>query len=173
VGETYRFVLPRLGTLIWAGILTVLVIYLGLILCIVPGIIFACWFWLTTPAVVVENLKATKAMSRSKALVSGNLGKVFVIGFVVFCIALVVNWACGTISGLLSAGAAQENRLLALIIQQVVALVGQVLVAPIGAAACILFYYDMRIRKEAFDLEMLANSMGGAGGPPNVGTPVQ
>ena len=31
---------------------------------------------------------------------------------------------------------------------------------PIGAAASILLYYDLRIRKEGFDLDMLAQSLG-------------
>jgi hypothetical protein len=30
---------------------------------------------------------------------------------------------------------------------------------PISATAMVLLYYDLRIRKEGFDLEMLAQSM--------------
>ena len=32
--------------------------------------------------------------------------------------------------------------------------------APISAAAYVLLYYDLRIRKEGFDLQMLAQSVG-------------
>jgi len=34
------------------------------------------------------------------------------------------------------------------------------LVVPIGQAATVLLYYDSRMRKEGFDLEMLAKEMG-------------
>ena len=39
-------------------------------------------------------------------------------------------------------------------------------VAPIGTIAMILFYYDIRIRKEGFDLQMLASSLGVEPVPP-------
>jgi hypothetical protein len=44
-------------------------------------------------------------------------------------------------------------------VQQLVSIIPQILATPIGASAFILLYYDLRIRKEGFDLEMLARSM--------------
>ncbi|MHC4733758.1 MAG: hypothetical protein ACYTDW_04770 [Planctomycetota bacterium] len=83
VGQAYKFVLPKFLTLIGAGFLVSLIAGLGFMMCIVPGVIFGLWFALTTPSIIVENLRATKGMSRSKALASGNLGKIFCIGFLV------------------------------------------------------------------------------------------
>ena len=88
VGQAYRFVWPNFLNLIGAGILVVLVVYLGLLLLVVPGIIFGLWFALTTPAIVVENLKVIEGMSRSKALASGNLGKILSVGFLI----IVISW---------------------------------------------------------------------------------
>ena len=51
---------------------------------------------------------------------------------------------------------------------QLASVVGQILVAPIGATAYILLYYDLRIRKEGFDLQMLASSIGSGQGEINV-----
>ena len=46
---------------------------------------------------------------------------------------------------------------------------GTILATPISAVAFILLYYDLRIRKEGFDLEMLSQTLGGsAPAPPPV-----
>ena len=77
VGQAYQYVLPRLGSMIWASILVGVVVVLGFLLLVVPGVIFSLWFALTVQIVVLERLAASKGMSRSRALTSGNLGKVF------------------------------------------------------------------------------------------------
>jgi hypothetical protein len=45
------------------------------------------------------------------------------------------------------------------------------LVIPIVTIAMSLFYYDMRVRKEGFDLQVMMSAVGGAApassGPPN------
>ncbi len=82
IGQAYQFALPKAVTLVLAAICVGLVVGLGFLLLVVPGVIFALWFFLTTPAIVVENHSATSGMSRSKALVAGNLGKAFAVGLV-------------------------------------------------------------------------------------------
>jgi hypothetical protein len=171
VGQAYRFVWPKFLTLIGAGILVVLIVYLGLLLLVVPGIIFGLWYCLTTPAIVVENLKATEGMSRSKALASGNLGKIFSVGFLVMVIAWVVNIAFTYPVHLLRPILFFDNETLMLFVSQLSSMVAQILVVPIGATAYILLYYDLRIRKEGFDLQMLANSIGSGQGVADVSQP--
>jgi hypothetical protein len=171
VGQAYRFVWPKFLNLIGAGILVVLVVYMGFFLLVVPGIIFALWFALTTPAIVVENLKVIEGMSRSKALASGNLGKILSVGFLVIVISWVVGIPFGIAGNFLGRILFFNNILLMTFIYQLTAVVGQILIVPIGAIAYILLYYDLRIRKEGFDLEMLANSIGSGQGGINVGQP--
>jgi hypothetical protein len=55
------------------------------------------------------------------------------------------------------AGLANETAGVAII--QLFTVVGTVLVTPISSAATILLYYDLRIRKEGFDLEQLAQRL--------------
>jgi len=171
VGEAYRFVLPKLVTIVVAGTLVFLAILAGVLMIVVPGIIFWMWFCLTAQVVVIEDVRATRAMSRSKWLVSGDLGKVFLVGLLVFVLTLIISlifswvgaligrWAAGAPTAASASGMPQINPTIELI-KQLVTLVGEVLVRPIGAAAMILLYYDLRIRKEGFDLEMLAARMG-------------
>lgn len=159
VKGAYTSVLPVFPTMILAGILVGLVVFVGFLLLIVPGVIFSLWFALVMPAIIVERSGPTEAMGRSKSLVGGNLGRVFLVSLVVG----VIGWVAGGAAGLVSVGIASlmpENLfLLQQAIQQLLSLGARIAVAPIGAAAFILLYYDLRIRKEGFDLEMLADQM--------------
>jgi hypothetical protein len=61
-------ILPLLG----AGILTYLIIVLGLLLFVVPGLIFMSWFSLTFFVMFDEGLGAIASMKRSKELAKGH-----------------------------------------------------------------------------------------------------
>lgn len=159
VGDAYSFVFPKIWTLIWASILVGLVIMVGLMLFVVPGIIFMFWFILTTQAIVIEDIKARRGMSRSKSLVSGNLNKVFLLSLIIIVISIIVNFITGFIPGLFGPFL-KESFTAFIVIRQLSSLVGTVLITPVWAAAFILLYYDLRIRKEGFDLEMLAQRLG-------------
>jgi hypothetical protein len=160
VGEAYRFVLPKVGTLVWASILVFVVVLIGYMLLIVPGVIFSLWLMLTTQAIIVEGRPASAAMGRSKALTSGNLGKVFGLAFVIFIISIIISAVFTFVGGLAFAGALAAGATVASLVSEIISVIGQILVAPISATAFILLYYDLRIRKEGFDLEMLAQTMG-------------
>jgi hypothetical protein len=160
VGEAYRMVLPRLVTIVVAGILVGIVVMFGMILLIVPGIIFALWFSLTTPAIVLEDLGATAGMGRSRRLVSGNLGKVFGVGFIAVIIALIIGYLFGFLGSFVASRLGDVNDPGYLLVSQLFSLAGQIASTPISATATILLYYDLRIRKEGFDLEMLTQRLG-------------
>lgn len=171
VWQAYRFVLRKALTLICAAILVVLISMLGYMLCIVPGVIFSLWYALTTPAIVMENLGAVAGMGRSKQLAKGNLGKIFLVFLIILLITWMLtyplNFAAGLLAGLISRG----DPLISMFITQVAQFVPQIIVMPFSAAASVLLYYDLRIRKEGFDLEMLAASMGSERKAPDVPQP--
>jgi hypothetical protein len=52
-----------------------------------------------------------------------------------------------------------------IILNQVVSQLSQILLTPVAGIAFTLLYYDSRIRKEAFDLEMMAKNLGVSPGP--------
>jgi len=63
VGKAYH----RFWSLVAAGILVVLIVGLGAVALLVPGIIFATWYAYTIPAMMLEEKGALKAMEASKA----------------------------------------------------------------------------------------------------------
>ena len=160
VGQAYKSILPRFLSLIGASILVTLVVWFGLVLLVVPGIIFGLWLFLTTPCIVVEDCRATDGMARSKALVSGNLGKVFAVGLVSLLIAWAVMIPASMIGSSVALLVGPDHMMLSMFVSQFLDMLGRILSTPIGAAASILLYYDLRIRKEGFDLQMLAQSAG-------------
>jgi hypothetical protein len=165
VGQSYRFVLPKALSLIGAALLVALIAGVGYLLCVVPGVIFALWFSLTAPSIVIENRGATAGMSRSKDLVSGNLGRVFLVFLIVFLISAAFSFVFGAAGQFLAMTVLADKRLALVAIQQLLEMIPAILVMPIGAAASVLLYYDLRIRKEGFDLELLAERLGAAEAP--------
>jgi len=159
VGQSYRAILPRLGGVILASVMVGLVVGLGFLLLVVPGIIFSLWYALTIPVLILEGSKAGASMGRSRALVSGNLGKVFVLALVVFLITWIIGAAFGLIGRQVGLAVSGQSVRLLTFVSSLFSLVSEILTVPISAAAYILLYYDLRIRKEGFDLEMLAQSL--------------
>ncbi len=153
-GESYSRAAPRLLSLIWAQIIAGVVILIGYLLLIVPGVIFSLWFLILTPVVVLEGLGGGTALGRSRELMRGNLGKGFLLAIVV----AVLSWIFGAIAGVLVNFIPIEYLSLRTFINGVI----PALWLPIQTAPFILLYYDLRIRKEAFDLQKMAESMGQA-----------
>lgn len=164
LGKCYSRVLRMFLGLFMVGLLSGLVVGLGMLFCLVPGIIFAVWFALDSEALVLEKLGPIEAMGRSRELSRGHFWRIVGLFVIMVAINLLVSlgMSAGTDFGL---PFLIDSRMIVMIvgsaIQQIVALV----IAPYFAVAWVLLYYDIRIRKEAFDLEVLAKSMGAPSGP--------
>jgi hypothetical protein len=87
-----------IGKYIWTSIVTGIMLLIGFVLLIIPGIVFFVWYALATPIVFVENLNGWKALQRSKALVQGRWWRVF--GRLLALI--VIGWLVAFIASLLS-----------------------------------------------------------------------
>ncbi len=151
-GASYGRAAPRFLPLMGTQVLVFLVVMVGLVLLIIPGIIFSLWFLIVGPVVILEGVGGTSALGRSRELMRGNLGKGFSLMFVVGILCAVLGWIFGLLIGLVP----WPHASLALFVQTV--LPG--LWLPIQTSPLILLYYDLRIRKEAFDLQKLAEALG-------------
>jgi hypothetical protein len=76
---------PLLSRLIWATLIVTVAIAFSILLVVVPFILATIWA-VVVPVIVVENLDALKALSRSRQLIAGNGWRVF--GFLV-CVGLI------------------------------------------------------------------------------------
>jgi len=147
----------RFGQIFVSGFAKYLVTALACLLLIVPGIIVACGYAVTVQTVMLESLDSgTDALGRSWALTKGFKGKAFLIGLVVFLLISIPEMAAGVLAALMPA----SREMFA-----VTASLLQIILLPVMACALTLFYYDLRVRKEAFDLEQLSAQLGGVVAP--------
>src|SRR6266496_829593 len=90
-GASIRFAVSRLLS-IWAlSIIVGILVFLGFIALIVPGIILAIMFSLALPVLLLENKGVTESMGRSRQLVSHRWAKTFGTFLVLAIIVLVVS----------------------------------------------------------------------------------
>jgi hypothetical protein len=134
----------RVPALLGAGTLTILATYGGMLLLIVPGIMWGLAFSLSTAVVMAEPLGAVASMKRSAALAKGS--RWTLLGFFLVCglVTLVPNllaWGLGTLVPVLGG---------------VVMLANGVFLAPLLYAAPAVAYHDLRVAKEGALTEELA-----------------
>ena len=67
----------NLWSFFWVSILVGLAVMGGFILIVIPGFIFAVWFYFSVYVFVFEGLKGTSALKRSKQLVNGYFWPIF------------------------------------------------------------------------------------------------
>jgi len=118
----------------------------------------ACGYGTTTPIVVLEELPSSfDAFGRSWELTRGLRGKVFGTLFVTVLISYVMPQLVVTgINSFLSAGGNNSLQTFFVVLSSLIG----ILLAPILPCALTLLYYDLRVRREAFDLEILSEQLG-------------
>ena len=157
VQSAFSRAMPRIWTLLGVSILTSLAVGIGFVLLIVPGLILLAGFLLSPVVAVIESTpKSTEAMSRSWQLSRGYKGKLLLTMLVAFLLLLVPSITLGAVGGLASGVSPDQPMGLAFF---VVSLVLQVFVYPFVYVVQTVLYYDLRVRKEGFDLEVLAAAM--------------
>lgn len=75
--SAFRQAWPKLASFVWISVLTGLCVLGGMLLLIVPGIIFAIWFCFSSYVLIDEGLKGRQALRKSKQLIKGRTGKIF------------------------------------------------------------------------------------------------
>ncbi len=152
LGDALSYAMGKLMQLFIAGMVKYLLVLVALIFFIVPGIVVACGYAVVVQAVVLEDLPSgTDALARSWYLTKGHKGKALGIGFVVFALILLPLFITGALAVFvpgLETTFSVGGQLL------------QLLIYPVVSCAFTLFYYDLRVRKEAFDLDHLSRQIG-------------
>jgi hypothetical protein len=156
------FAAGRLGATLWLTILLFVGLVAGFIALFVPGIWLVIAWSVALPVMLVEGKGGPGALGRSFRLVEGRwwatAGRFLVAYILVFVIAGV---ASGLISALAS-GLVSDTSTGALILERAGSFLVSLVTTPFIAAVTTLVYFDLRVRKEGFDLALLAERMGGA-----------
>ena len=152
VFDALQAVRKRYGTLLSALILVGLIVGFGYLLLIIPGILWTLSYTLVVPVVMLEAHDAVQSRQRSWALVEGYRGKVFAVLLTFWGLSFLIAFGLQSVLIFLLAGTA---GILGSVVEELVSL----LLMPFVLIADVLLYYDLRMRKEGFDLEMLSQAL--------------
>ena len=144
-GEALGRVWARIGTVVATAIIFNIFVAVGTILLIIPGIYLATRFFAMMPAVVIEGYDSSTSQKRSTQLTEGSRMRIlglFVVSYLIFIILLVMaTGAAGALFGEVAG--------------VVVARVVMAGIYPFIGIVTTLLYYDLRIRNEGLDLDIM------------------
>jgi hypothetical protein len=155
VGGAFGQIAGKWGTLVLVNFVTGLMVILGTLVLVVPGVFAFCWTFAAPMAVVVEGANRVQAaIDRSSQLAKGHfwhilrtLGFAWIIVLVLFiAISIAVEWVGGMMG----------------LSDDMISFLGSwafILLLPIAATTSGVLYFDLRIRSEAYDLERLAQQV--------------
>ncbi len=136
---------------------------LGCLALIVPGIMLAVRWSLAVPAKILEGRSVGEAMKRSSELTNGSRGRIFVIWLlvIVFSVALslALRWPVEIAAGVKSLAALKQASVGYQIAGLLATFISECLVGPLVTIVFSLLYYDERVRKEAFDLQLMMQAL--------------
>jgi len=164
---------PIKGRILYLALIMIgygLGIGIGFILLIIPGIILLLMWAITIPVAVLEDKGLGDSVSRSAELTKGYRGRVFVVYFLflILLYAVIVAWeipifaAIGVATRSHDASTIASTLLWTQIAIPVCSFLSQCLVGPLMTIGLSLLYYDLRVRKEAFDLQHMMATLDAA-----------
>ncbi len=155
-----RFALRRAPALLWLSILYGIGLTFGFLALIIPGIYLAVAWAVSFPALLVEDVRGRRALARSFRLVRGSWWRTFSILFIGYLLAAVVASMVQFAIALPVFVVVDEESAVAVVLTTLSSIAGQAISTPLTVAIAALVYFDLRVRKEGFDLELLAERMG-------------
>jgi hypothetical protein len=140
----------RLVPLILAGILSSILVGLGMVFFLIPGFYLLARFAVIQPVVMIEDADVGQAFSRTSTLTEGQKWHALGTLALLFVIAMAVSLGVGFTVGMI------KSQVVTFAASTIIA----ILIYPFGGITLALLYYDLRIRKEGFDIEYLATEAG-------------
>ena len=184
IGESFRAGISAAGRLFIAGLVAVLAIValwaviflvagiiaaiaqggaIGILVLVLAGLIaivgtfYLGASWLVAPVVVVlEKAGPMSALRRAWRLSEGNRWRIIGIQVLLGILNVVLSVLLG---GLFAIGGQSGQLGIGSVLQSLVNLASTIIWAPVEWIAFTVLYYDLRVRKEAFDLQLAAEAL--------------
>jgi hypothetical protein len=151
---------PLLGRLIVCSLLLAIVVGFGFLFFMIPGIVLLCGLLLAFPSLVLEpGNTPTGALSRSWSLTRGSRLRMLGLLVTIVILLYVPIIALGAIATVVLPADPGTAALTPGLMTLAVVGVLQMLLYPLLYCVLTVAYYDLRVRKEGFDLEVLASTL--------------
>ncbi len=159
IGEIVR----RLHSIVWISFLSSFLAVLALLACIAPGVwLYFAWA-VAVPVLLMEGTKGRRALGRSFRLVRGFWWRTFAILVLGAILAGIVQST--VTAAFLAVTFSTDSEAVSVLANFLASVFAGILTTPFVAAVTIVLYIDLRVRKEGFDLALLAARLGGGGEP--------
>lgn len=172
VSNCLRRAWSEIGTIFAVGLLNGIAVLVGFLFLIFPGVYVLCRFLVAVPAALIEQRNPTDGLSRSWNLTRSEAGRAFLLVLLYFAISFAAGMLIGLPLGI--ALVISKGNLAAIQFWTAIAQIGNtivsILVAPILLISTSVFYFDLRVRKEAFDLQFMLDPTSERITPPGTGT---
>ena len=132
----------------------------GIVAGIVWGSRIYCRYSLAVPACVVEGLPFRMCMRRSKFLSKQALFRIFLVYLLMLFVLLALSLLLSLPNYVVLAFSSGTGKVLFVEVWNLISsFLAGTISAPFGTVAVALIYYDQRVRKEAFDLELMMEAI--------------
>ena len=146
----------RIIEIIVATIVIAVLIGIGFVLLIVPGVFLMVSFAVVWEALIIEGAGPMESIKRSWRLVAGERWRVFGAGLLVIVLMVIfVGVVSAVIALILSAGLGVSGGMTGYLVQQAASLLS----IPLTAALGTVIYLDLRVRKESLGADELAAAL--------------
>jgi hypothetical protein len=156
IGDSLQKTFGRLLVILATSILQGLLVGIGVLFCIVPGVIISCALFVSVPAAVAEKTGPIESLKRSAALTDGSRVTIFLVLLIFMAISFALGGmtAIAALPGAMAgeAGSGLPFTLLAFAVQWVT----QVLQTIVFAVLAAVIYARLRAIRDGIDADALA-----------------
>jgi hypothetical protein len=142
-------------------VLGVLMAFVAILVGSVAAVVFALRYALSAPALMMEGIAANAAIRRSIHLTRGFLGRVFLLALctVLVTYAGLMIFQMPFLIASVVVGPESSTGFWLDIAGTVMGTLGSAITSPLMMIGFAVLYFDARIRKEAFDLQLMAEAL--------------
>jgi hypothetical protein len=150
----------RLHSILWVTFLGTFLAALASILLVIPGIYLYIAFAVAIPVLLTEGRKGRHALGRSRQLVKGRWWGTFGVVVLGGILVSIVQGALVGLAAVVTTVDTANPTLPSFLANTTASVLASALATPLSAAFVTVLYFDLRVRKEAFDLQLLAEQIG-------------
>jgi hypothetical protein len=155
--ESLRVALRRLHSVVWVTVLSTGGTLLGYLLCVAPGVwLYGAWA-VAIPALLTEDERGSRALTRSFRLVRRRWWPTAGVLVVAYLLTAVITTTFALVLVPLLLSNASDTATQAA--NSVASGAATLLTTPFSAAVACALYFDLRVRKEGFDIALLSQRL--------------
>jgi hypothetical protein len=155
--DSLAFAVRKLHSVVWVTVLFTIGTMLGWLMCLAPGVwLYGAWA-VAIPALLVEDVRGSKALGRSFQLVRRRWWPVAGVLVVSYLLTLVVTTVFSLVLVPVLLSDASDTATEAA--NAVASGAATLLTTPFSAAVAAALYVDLRVRKEGFDIALVAQRL--------------